>query len=285
MKIAIIGSKGYISSFLLERFRSMSDVTEILEIDQFHDGSIKYLNLLEPEKFDYDILQGIDYVIFTAAISGPDKCALEYEFCEKINVIGTSYLIDEALRRNCRVLFFSSDAVFGDIPGMIYNEYSNTEASTPYGVMKKAIEDKFKTNRNFKCIRLSYVVSKVDRFVSYCLACLNENKVAEVFHPFYRNCITIDDVIEVVVWMITNWESFESFVLNVAGKELVSRVRIIDEVNRYSGGKLAYSIVTPSEAFYKNRPAITQMESKFIEKLSIISNESFSEKIRKVLMT
>lgn len=85
-----------------------------------------YLDLAEVEKFDSSLLDDIDYVVFTAAISGPDKCAQEFGECLKVNFTGTNYFIREAIKNNCRVLFFSSDAVFGDIPGAIYDEESVT---------------------------------------------------------------------------------------------------------------------------------------------------------------
>ena len=71
--------------------------------------------------------------------------------------------------------------------------------------------------------------------------------------------------------------------LNVAGKELVSRIRIADELNRNWNEKLKYKVVEPSEAFYQNRPKITQMKSLYLQKYKIIKNISFSEKIKKEL--
>lgn len=278
MKIAIIGSSGYIASFLMERFCGMKD-TEILRIDQTKDADL-FLDLLNAEVFDYSALNDVDYVIFTAAISGPDQCASEFEKCWKINVEGTTVFIKNAIQRGCKVIFFSSDAVFGDVPGKIYTELSETKAQTPYGRMKKAVEDEFKANDKFKAIRLSYVVSAKDRFVKYCLSCIREEKTAEVFHPFYRNCITVSNVVDVVSWLINNWDTYEPWVLNVAGKELVSRVRIADELNRILGGKLRYSIISPSEEFYVNRPRITQMKSLYLNSYMILKDYNFTEKIQ-----
>lgn len=282
MKIAIVGSSGYIAGFLLKRICAFSSVESILKIDQTEEADAK-LNLLQPEQFDYSLLHGIDYVIFTAAISGPDKCASDFEWCWSINVIGTAFFIERALEKGCKVLFFSSDAVFGDIPGQIYTEMSETKAETPYGRMKKEIEDRFQDNKSFKVIRLSYVASAQDRFVSYCLACVRENKTAEVFHPFYRNCVTVQDVVNVVAWFLENWDAYEPFVLNVAGKELVSRVRIADEINRFLGNSLHYKIVNPEASFYENRPMITQMESLYLPRYHIIQDRCFTEKIQREL--
>lgn len=282
MKVALVGSSGYIAGYLLKRFEEEQQIDSVLKIDQ-SESADEHLNLLEAEKFNYQTLDQIDYVVFTAAISGPDKCATYFDWCWDINVNGTKYFIKEAIARKCKVLFFSSDAVFGDIPGKIYDEQSETKADTPYGRMKKAIEDEFKDTPLFKCIRLSYVASAKDRFISYCLNCIEKEETADIFHPFYRNVISVSDVVDVVVWLAIHWDEYEPFVLNVAGKELVSRVRMADEINRCLDNKLKYTISTPGEEFYKNRPQITQMASLYIDKYSILVNNTFTEKIQNEL--
>lgn len=282
MKIAIVGSSGYIAGYLLERFQEDPEVEAILRIDQVGEVDAS-LNLLHPEEFDDAVLEDVDAIVFTAAISGPDQCARDFDRCWAINVTGTGDIIERAMRRGCRVLFFSSDAAFGDIPGKIYDEQSPTQAETPYGRMKKAIEDRFFGNPLFKAIRLSYVASARDRFISYCLKCLETGETAEIFHPFYRNCITVTDVVDVVQWMLHHWEAFKPSVLNVAGSELVSRMRMADEVNRLAGGRFKYVIQRPEEAFYQNRPAITQMKSLYLHKYGILKDESFTEKIQREL--
>lgn len=282
MNIALTGSSGYIAGYLLKRFIKERDIKKIIKIDQDNSADV-YLNLLEPEKFDYTVLDDIDYIIFTAAISGPDKCAAEFDLCWSVNVTGTGFFIREAIKRGCKVLFFSSDAVFGDIPGKIYTEDSETLAETPYGRMKKAVEDEFKADARFKAIRLSYVASARDRFVSYCLGCIERNETADVFHPFYRNCVTVGDVVNVVVWFLSHWDEYPVSALNVAGRELVSRVRIADELNRHLGGRLKYTISVPDDSFYANRPRITQMKSLYLQKYGILEDNTFTEKIREEL--
>ena len=164
MNVALVGSSGYIAGYLLQRFSGEPCISKVLKIDQGGDAQVN-LSLLEPEGFDYSLLDDIDYVIFTAAVSGPDKCADEYDFCWSVNVTGTNYFIREALGRNCKVLFFSSDAVFGDIPGEIYTEISETRAETPYGRMKKAVEDEFRANPALK--RYVYLMWYQQRTDSY----------------------------------------------------------------------------------------------------------------------
>lgn len=282
MKIAIVGSSGYIAGFLRQHFAEDPSVEQILKIDQDESADVR-INLAEPKKFDYSCLDSIDFIVFTAAISGPDMCAQQYDFCWNINVTGTSHFIREAIKRNCKVLFFSSDSVFGDIPGKIYDEESSTEAQTPYGKMKKAVEEQFKKDSHFKAIRLSYVASAKDKFINYCLKCIESGEEADVFHPFYRNVIVVSDVVDVVQWFAKHFDEYKPFVLDVAGKELVSRVRMADELNRYFGGKLKYTISSPGGDFYQNRPKITQMKSLYMQEYGILEDNTFTEKIQKEL--
>ena len=282
MKTALVGSSGYIAQFILRRFAEEAEIETVIKIDRSENADA-YLDLSEAEKFNYAVLDNIDYVVFTAAISGPDQCAKEFDACWKINVTGTSYFIREAIKRNCRVLFFSSDAAFGDIPGKIYDEESQTDAYTHYGKMKKAVEDEFRGDSLFKAIRLSYVASAKDKYYTYLLNCIRKNEEADIFHPFYRNVTVVSDVVDIVTYFALHWDEYKHTFLNVAGKELVSRVRMADELNRFLGGKLKYTISMPGEEFFTNRPRITQMKSLYMNKYGIVEDKSFTEKIAKEL--
>lgn len=283
MNIGIIGSEGYIASFLIDRLAKDESIKRVLKFDKAKGDEILYLDLEDVAKFDFKTFDNIDFIVFTAAISGPDMCAKEFEKCWNINVTGTEIVIEAALKRGVKVLFLSSDAVYGKDDGNVKYESSETKADTPYGKMKSHVEEKFRGNMNFKAIRLSYVVSCKDKFVSYCLESIKKDQTMEVFHPFYRNCTTISDVSKTIIWMIDNWRIYPYQFFNVGGRELVSRVRIADEINRLAGDRLNYVIVKPEEDFYERRSAITQMESEYNSKFHIISEASFTEKIAREL--
>ncbi len=281
MNVAVIGSSGYIANYIISNLQINSKIEKILKIGR--SNADYYFDLSSPTIFPYYVLNDVDYIIFTAAISSPDCCAKEYSNCWKINVQGTISFIEEAMRRKCRIIYFSSDAVFGGVSGEICDELSETESYTSYGKMKKAVEDKFRENSYFKALRLSYVVSISDKFTHYCLECIKNNSIAEIFHPFYRNCTTITDVIDVINWLLDYWDKLDSQFLNLAGFELVSRIRIADEINRLYKGRLSYKIVYPGTEFYANRPAIVQTKSIYLESLKIIEKKTFSEAFKKEL--
>ena len=56
-----------------------------------------------------------------------------------------------------------------------------------------------------------------------------------------------------------------------------------DELNRYFGGKLKYTISSPGGDFYQNRPKITQMKSLYMQEYGILEDNTFTEKIQKEL--
>lgn len=275
MKVALVGSNGYIARHIMN---ALDNNIEILKIDKQEEVA---LDLIEADKFDYKMLDDVDYVVFTAAISGPDMCAEQYELCWNINVVGTERFIAEAIDRGCRIIFFSSDAVYGDIEGKVYDEYSIRNPNTPYGIMKKHVEDTFGHNLAFKAIRLTYVVSANDKFVSYCLGCAERGEQAEVFHPFYRNCTVVSDVIRTVKWLLYNWEQCEESYINVCGDELVSRLQIVDELNDILDNKIKYTIQKPPEHFFDNRPMITRVKSVVNKKYGIYKQDTFFEKIKR----
>lgn len=279
MNVALVGSNGYIASFLKTYLKRAEPAINLITVDR--TGMSDYvISLAMPEKFDYDALENVEYVIFTAAISSPDKCHDEFEECWKVNVIGTEHFISEALNRGCRVIFFSSDAVFGETGARIAYEDTKTKTGVPYGIMKKHVEDRFCGNNGFKSIRLSYVVSSSDRFVSYCIRCVEDNTMAEIYHPLYRNCVSIHDVADVVLWLLLRWDELDSPFLNVTGTELVSRLQIADELNRLLDGKLRYAVTYPSDDFYGSRARITHMGSHYLYDKGILLRRSFFELLR-----
>ncbi len=280
MKVAVVGHTGYVAASLIQRIEKEQGIELVVKIGRSAQPDY-YLDLGRAEDFDYSVLETIDMVVFTAGITSPDQCAKVPDVCWKINVSGTNFFIREAIKRDCRVLFFSSDAVFGRDQTIIFDEHSEAENPTVYGRMKKAVEEEFKEEKFFKAIRPSYILSKDDRFTSYCLQCMRTGEQAEIYHPFYRNAVFLSDIIEMVLFLITNWEIYEPTFLNAAGNELVSRVRIADELNWIFDGRLKYMIKIPPEGFFADRAVVIRMRSIYADQYHMLSTHGFTEKMKK----
>lgn len=277
MKIFITGSRGYLAGYLRNRFLTEDFIENVLMLGRSDNADIRF-DLLQPEEIDYQMFTAEDIVVHTAAISGPDQCAKEYEECKRVNVDGTIIFLKNVIKQGSKVVFFSSDAVFGSNPSSIYTEESPLLADTAYGKMKKTVEEAFSDEHSFKALRLPYIVSAKDKFTSYCISCIKNDEAADIFHPFYRSCVTATDLTNVVLWMIRHFEEFTPQVLNIAGNELVSRLRIADELNRILNGRLRYSVSIPDNGFFLNRPKISQMKSLYLDMYGIIKSGSFTEK-------
>lgn len=278
--VGIVGSRGFIGNQLFARLRE--DDVEVIEFNREKDNS-NFIDLEIPEQFNYDVLENIDCIIFAAAVSSPDYCENNPKKAYQINVFGTKHFINEALNRNCQVVFLSSDSVYGSDRGKAFNEIHDTNPTTTYGKMKKEVEDTFKDNQLFKSVRLSYVISKSDKFMNYVKNCIEREVPVEIFHPFYRNCVMLDEVIKSIIWIIENWENHKTPFLNICGPELISRLRIVDEINRFSNNEIQYKVIYPGDEFFYVRPKITEISSLYLGGFISEINDPFSIRLKREL--
>ncbi len=114
----IIGAKGNIGSRLVEKTEGKYDIRKVVSPARTHlftvDSGYHVLNLAEDNfTYDYDTLKMGDTVAFTAAISEPSVCAKQFDLAVKVNVESTGEFIQQALDRGCKVIFLSSDVIWG----------------------------------------------------------------------------------------------------------------------------------------------------------------------------
>ena len=123
-----------------------------------------------------------DVIIFAAAISEPSVVSAQFDKALAVNVESTGEFIETALGKGCKVLFLSSDAVYGDVESG-FDESHPTNPKGAYAEMKAIVEKRFEGNPNFKVLRLSYNFHKDDRFTTYLRQCAESGVEAEVFDP------------------------------------------------------------------------------------------------------
>ena len=129
-KIIIVGSNSYIAKQLINRLK-IEETSFITGSSRFDKSDLK-LDLEKYRLIDLNKINKNDLVIFLAAISSPDLCQKDFKKSFKINVLGTIKFIEESIRRNANVLFFSSDTVYGTENGQmmrmlfLQNQWENT---------------------------------------------------------------------------------------------------------------------------------------------------------------
>ncbi|AHE32426.1 NAD-dependent epimerase/dehydratase family protein [Burkholderia pseudomallei] len=262
MKVFLVGSTGYIGKTLFDacsqRWRTLGTSTR--------DGADIVFSLARAEAFPYEQVSAGDVVAVAAAISSPDACAKDYETAFQVNVTGTLTLIRGVVARGARVIFFSSDTVYGASEQLLSEEAELTPAGA-YGAMKRQVEAELGENAAVKVIRLSYVFSLRDRFTQYLLGCAKEGKRADIFKPFSRCVVYLSDVVEGVVSLIERWDAIDERVINFVGPELVAREDFVEKIRNLAAPELDYGFSEPEGDFFVNRPRIINVSSARFEKL------------------
>lgn len=244
----VVGATGYIGRRLLDRAGPLARGTTSKP-----GAGLLHLNLDEPGAFDYGRLDAGDTVFITAALSSPDVCERERDRAWNVNVTGTAAFIEKAIHRGARIIFFSSDTVYGE-QNSPFTEKATSIPAGAYAEMKGSVETLFVTEDNFKSLRLSYVFSREDKFTQYLIDCSSRNIIADVFHPFLRAVVHRDDVISGAISLAERWAEIPDRVINFGGPQIVSRVDYAQALHNVCLPALRFTVTEPDAAFFHNRP-------------------------------
>jgi dTDP-4-dehydrorhamnose reductase len=263
MTYFIFGKNSMVAKRLARRLNSGMTVRFISSHPQGNDLN---LDLLEPKKFDYSVFKQNDYIVVLASISSPDICEKEYELAKKINLQGTKHFIKSALDRQAKVVFFSSDTIYGNLVTKI-DELTKCQPLGKYASMKLEVEQTFLAERNFKSLRLSYVFAKQDKFTGYLQHCREKSTPAEVFHPLYRRVVYIEDLLDAILLLPQKWDEVKTSTMNICGPELISRLDMAKAYQTIVDKRLEFKIIEPDEEFFQARPRSIDMSSLFFADL------------------
>jgi len=273
--VVVIGASGYIGALLLLNAPHGSWGTS----SGREASGLVGVDLTNPEMFPWDRLHGDDVVVMTAAISAPDICACEHERAWTVNVTGTSELISQVISRGARVVFFSSDTVYGE-RGDTFDETAKNNPVGEYAEMKAEVEKRFLGNPLFKSIRLSYVFSREDKFTKYLSGCAERDQEAELFHPFYRAIVHRDDVVDGALALAHRWDEFPQQVINFGGPEVLSRIDFAECLKHNALPDLRFRVTEPGDEFFKNRPRVIAMSSEILPVLLGRPSRTLAEAVR-----
>jgi len=246
---------------IAQRLAAAAPAGRVLFTSSSGAGQVR-LDLTAPEEFDDAALRNVGLVVHAAAASSPDICRNQPELAHQINVAGAIAFIETCLRQDKHVIFFSSDTVYGDRQEP-FHEDAETSPAGSYAAMKHAVERHFQGRAGFKAFRLSYVVWNGDKFTRYLRSCLQSGRPAELFDPFCRSAVHVDDLLQAVNALHARWDAFPGNVLNVCGPRMVSRAEMAEAFSRAAGGGLQTTVTTPEPAFFTNRPRYIHMCSRY----------------------
>lgn len=262
-KYFVIGGRGYVGAAL---FSSIPvGVVGLRTASSMARGFLRLRLESSQDYADLPINDG-DVVFLTAAISAPDICAREHDRAWAVNVTGTSSFIQSVIDRGARVVFFSSDTVYGEreVP---FDETAGCNPAGEYAEMKLEVEQRFSGNASFKAIRLSYVFSSEDKFSRYLAGCAERNEEADLFHPFFRAIVHRDDVVEGALSLAKHWDEVPEQVINFGGPQVLSRVDFAECLREVCLNDLRFKVTEPDADFFKNRPRVIAMTSPVFTRL------------------
>jgi len=281
MKIFLVGASGYIGIPLARALASLGDV---VGTSTAGGPGLMALDLRLADQGDLLAIDQGDVVVLTAAISSPDVCRNEPELARRVNVTGARELLSVAVQRGARVIFFSSDTVYGECLDPV-DESTPCNPVGDYAGMKHELERSFEGCRAFKALRLSYVFSREDKFTRYLEGTAAKGGVAEVFDPFDRAVVHRDDVVDCVVGLIARWDAIAEPVINLGGPDLISRRAYAELVRDHALTGLRYTVVTPPPAFFDSRARVINMKSPVLQSVLGRPPTPFAEAIRREFET
>ncbi len=262
-RFIVIGGRGYLGAKLFSSIPS--HILRARTASSPLEGFIQ-LRLDVRQDFSNIPIANGDFVFLTAAISSPDICEREYDRAWNVNVTGTIEFIESVITRGGRVIFFSSDTVYGEY-NVKFDESAKCNPSGEYAAMKYEVEKHFLGNPSFKAIRLSYVYSHQDKFSRYLAGCAERNEEAEIFHPFFRAIVHREDVISGALLLAQRWSDISEQVINFGGPQILSRIDFAECLRSSYLSHLRFKISEPGLDFFKNRPRTISMNSPILEKL------------------
>lgn len=278
-KIFIIGTSGYLGKNIKEYFLSKGVKNKIICTSSKDNNQAIKFDLHTPNNFDYALIKRNDFVIFPAGFSSPDWVARNPEIATKINFESTVYFLSKLMDFGARVIFFSSDQVYGNQENL-FDELHPENPQSLYGELKLSVENRLNYNENFKSIRLSNVFSKNDSFTKIIRSHSNSPSSFKIYSGLKRRTIFINDVIEGIYSLIMNWDEVMTSKVNFGGPKLYSREMIAKLFKKFIFKNFIYEINEDDKDFFNERPKIINMNSHFLEsKILKRSLTSFSHAI------
>ena len=196
--LLVVGVESQIGSALFGKLSPQSNrgafgTTRRKESSQ-QSPRIIHLDLSNPDPF---IEKGFcfDHVVFCAGVTSIATCESDPTLCRRVNVDGTSKLIQHFSDCGSHVVFLSSNAVFdGSKP--FFRVGDNTCPNSNYGKFKVEVENRFRNNPNVAILRLTKVITATTPFIRKWQEELDRGEEITVFDDRFVSPISIDDVLD-----------------------------------------------------------------------------------------
>jgi len=272
-KLLIIGGSGLVGNTLLEyaypnynihftynKNKVESNNLESSQLDLLKDGSkiIELINYFKPH-----------VVVHTAAHPSVDLCETEHNLADALHVDVTKDIADACKETNSKLIYLSTDAVFGGQLGKMYVETDQPNPVNYYGKTKLEAENVILNSSNNNTILRTSVVygwHKKSRFSNWIIQSLKENQMVEPHIDQYNTPTLVDDLVKSILKVI---EQKISGLYHATGKTCLNRYEFaLALAEKFGFNK---NLIKPVTSIEKKqiapRPTSTCLDSTSLEKL------------------
>jgi len=230
MKILVTGGAGYLGSVLVPKLLKRNYEVTVLDNFLFKQKSVENLkkfknfNLIEGDVRDFNLLEKIannfDFIFPLAALVGAPLCDKKPKEAKEINEDSINYLIN-ILNDNVGLIIPTTNSGYGIGKKDVFcTEESPLNPISIYGSTKVNAEKFVMKRKNSISLRLATVFGmsprmRIDLLVNYFVYIALKEKKIEIFESdFKRNYVHIDDVAEVFLFCIDNFNKLKSNIYN-----------------------------------------------------------------------
>ena len=242
-QMLIIGSDGFLGT----------KVKELLHRDY---------ELLQLASGSWDLgclLRDKPVVLILRAMSSPSFVQQNPLESHQLNVTNTSKLVNECLSAGAKVVFTSSDVVYGHSDSRVFSESDEVNPFGSYASQKAEIEKLFQGDANFFSLRLSLVTGEGSKLLRILTSEINPQIPGGVI----RNPVHFKYVVATIKGLLDceSWHGIsQGLVLNIGGREsldvfeLAERLAVLEKLNKPIR-------VSRSEIDLSSRPEVTRIDS------------------------
>lgn len=222
MKALVIGAGGFTGSYIFNAIREKYEVIGT----SAHNKNLKKLDLSRFNKAN-KILKEIspDVVCLPAGITNLDYIEDYPNKSRKVNVLGTKNIANYCKENNCKLIFFSSDAIFDGKNGP-YSEKVKPNPISEYGRQKLEAENFIKKLNNFVIIRTSSIYGWDKRKLNFVSRLIYELRNKKEFKAPVDQFYTPTYVVDLAHATLKLMDKKFRGIYNISGPDFISRYDI-----------------------------------------------------------
>ena len=251
MKILITGGAGYLGSVITGKM--LSEGHEVIVLDKLIFNQVSLLSYTSNPKFKFihgdvrneTLLERLcnecDVIIPLAAIVGFPACASEPELAKEINFKQIVNIVKYCNNKDKKILYPNTNSGYGlGIGQLECDEESPLTPISVYGQTKCEAENFLRTSTDAIVFRLATVFGvsprmRTDLLVNdFTYKAITDKYIVVFEKSFKRNFIHIQDVANVFLFMLNNYDKYKGDVFNVGLSDAnLSKQELLEKIQTH----------------------------------------------------